>query len=150
VTSEQSIHERVWAVYQAYKAPGAILYHIPNGEKRGPRVAAKLKRMGVVAGVPDFQCIARGRVSFLELKRARGRVSTVQSEFCGEAYANGVTTFVARSAQEAVECLQSLGVLRADVHFSYRDPGDCGEQDRSEAKVSGLSTTVTERARAAA
>ena len=30
MSSEQSIHERAWALFQAYKAPGAMLYHIAN------------------------------------------------------------------------------------------------------------------------
>ena len=145
--SEQSIHETVWALFQAFKAPGALIFHVPNGEKRGPRVAAKLARMGVVAGVPDFVCMARGRVCFLELKRAKGRVSTAQAEFCGQAYAHGVTTHVARSVEEAVEFLQNIGVLRADIKFSSGDADAFARaQGGPEVLASGPSPKFTQEA----
>ena len=35
--------------------PGVLIYHVPNGGKRNPREAAKLKSMGVVPGIPDLQ-----------------------------------------------------------------------------------------------
>ena len=152
MSSEQSIHERVWALFHGYKATGAVMFHIPNGEKRGPRVAAKLKRMGVLAGVPDFCCMARGRVFFLELKRPKGRVSSDQLDFCHEAYAHGVTTFIAYSVEEAVERLQSLGALRADVKFqSSGGPIAIGRaQDATEPKVSVASNKLTQEATTAA
>jgi hypothetical protein len=37
------------------------LYHVPNGGKRNPREAARMKRMGVRAGVHDYHLpVARG------------------------------------------------------------------------------------------
>ena len=109
--------------------------------------------MGGVAGVPDFQWMARGRVGFLELKRAKGRVSDAQSEFCRQAYAQGVTTHVARSVEEAVEFLQSIGVLRADVKFTFGS-GDpvrvAGRADGSAASASGPSYSFTQEATTAA
>lgn len=56
----------------------AYLFHIPNGEKREPRTAAKLLKIGVRPGVPDvFLAVGRERTPtsspyhglFLELKR---------------------------------------------------------------------------------
>lgn len=152
MTYEQSIHERVWALYQAFKAPGAVLFHIANEGIRGPRERAKFKAMGGVAGVPDFQWMARGRVGFLEMKRAKGKVSAEQRDFIGAAYAQGVTTHVAYSAIEAAEFLQSTGVLRADVKFTVLgDPtADVGAQDGSGVLVPGPSIQFTKEAATAA
>lgn len=50
----------------------ALLFHIPNGEERLPKTAAKLKNMGVKAGVPDlFLPVPRGDWCglFIEMKR---------------------------------------------------------------------------------
>jgi hypothetical protein len=58
-----------------------MLMHIPNGEKRDKHTAAKLQRMGVRAGVPDVLLpLARGKYHslWIEMKAARGRVSTEQ------------------------------------------------------------------------
>lgn len=135
--SEQSIHERVWALFAAYGAPGAVLFHISNEGIRGPRERAKFKAMGGIPGVPDFQWMARGRVGFLELKRAKGRVSDAQQDFCRQAKAQGVTTHVARSVEAAAEFLQTIGVLRADIKFqSSREPELRGAQGGAEALAS--------------
>jgi hypothetical protein len=49
-----------------------LLYHIPNGERRSPKDGAKLKRMGVRPGIPDW-CLPVARGSFhglyIEMKR---------------------------------------------------------------------------------
>jgi len=45
-----------------------LLYHVPNGEKRDPITANKLKAMGVVAGIPDIVFHYRARTYFFEFK----------------------------------------------------------------------------------
>ena len=50
--------------------------HIPSGEKRDGRTAAKLKRMGAPRGWPDFVLFdPRARLHALELKRVGGTLS---------------------------------------------------------------------------
>ena len=46
-----------------------LLYHVPNGEKRDPITANKLKAMGVVAGIPDLVFHYRARTYFFEFKK---------------------------------------------------------------------------------
>lgn len=60
-------------------------HHSPNGEKRDPRVGAKLKAMGTSAGFPDFFIPGAGHMAgkpypalFIELKAMDGVVSDVQ------------------------------------------------------------------------
>lgn len=61
-----------WAEHMQYSIPDlALLYHIPNGGKRNRAEAARLKRQGVKAGVPDIHLpVARGGYHglYIELK----------------------------------------------------------------------------------
>src|SRR5262252_3777502 len=66
--------------------PNCVYFHIPNGELRDKRIAAKLKAMGELAGVLDLEFIwndetGRLRVLFLELKAVDGNLEEGQSEF---------------------------------------------------------------------
>jgi hypothetical protein len=36
--------------------PGVLIYHIPNGGRRGKSEALRLKCMGVTPGIPDYHC----------------------------------------------------------------------------------------------
>lgn len=61
-----------------------MLFHIPNGGKRGKLEAIRLKREGVKAGVPDlFLPVARGDYHglFIELKAGKGVASLMQREW---------------------------------------------------------------------
>ena len=55
----------------------AVYFHTPNAP-RNKVTGARLKAMGMKAGVPDLCIIYRGDVLFVELKTARGRLSSVQ------------------------------------------------------------------------
>ena len=71
-----------WARWHARHYPMlGRLYHIPNGEVRDAVTAAKLQRMGVLAGMPDY-CLpypARGFGAWYgELKTSVGTLSIDQ------------------------------------------------------------------------
>ena len=62
--------------------PFRTLFAIPNGGKRSAREAARLKRQGVLAGVPDlFLALPTADYSglFIEMKASGGRLTTAQS-----------------------------------------------------------------------
>ena len=87
-TSEEIVQQQVieWVNYQIGKYPElALLHHVPNGMFRHKATAAKLKRLGVKAGVPDLSLpVSRGGFHglWIELKREKGgTVSTAQSEW---------------------------------------------------------------------
>lgn len=90
-------------------------HHPPNGEVRSPRTAAKLKGMGVRAGVADFCCTLRGgQVGWIELKAAKGRLSPEQRAFRERQEALGARYAVVRSLDELESTLRAWGVrLRA-------------------------------------
>jgi len=59
--------------------PGVLIFAIPNGGLRGKLTAAKLKREGVVSGVPDMFIPAWN--VWVEMKRQKGGVlSATQKE----------------------------------------------------------------------
>jgi len=75
--------------------------------------AAKLKRMGAVAGVPDFcLLLPKGRVGFIELKTATGQLSTDQLEFRRVCLANGHGHEICRSVEQVEEtCVRWLATF---------------------------------------
>jgi hypothetical protein len=93
--------------------------HIASGEYRTPATAAKLKRMGVVAGWPDFILLApTGIAHFLELKRGRAPLTDAQQDFADWCVAHGVHFAIARNFDEALRCLKSWGAVRGGLEIS--------------------------------
>ena len=71
-----------WAMLSISSIPELeLLHHIPNGGKRNAREAARLKKEGVRAGVPDiFLPVPRKKYNgmYIELKAKVGRLSDNQ------------------------------------------------------------------------
>jgi hypothetical protein len=99
----------------------AWLVHVPNGEYRPKTTAARLQRMGVQPGVPDFLLFwASGPQHVglaLELKRPSrqserdGGVSRDQARWLDHLESQGWCCVIAWSAEEALtEILRYLGV----------------------------------------
>lgn len=90
-----------------------LLFAIPNGERREPRVAARLRREGVVPGVPDL-CLpipllwnnGMPAVLFIEMKSAGGRQSIAQQNWAHAAETSGcVVVVLCRTWIEAANVL---------------------------------------------
>lgn len=98
-----------WTELQSGKYPElSLLFHIPNGGKRDAREAARLKKMGVKAGVPDlFLPVARGKFHglFIEMKSPEGTVSKFQTEWITELGKQGYDTAVCYGFEQAQEKL---------------------------------------------
>lgn len=107
---------------------GAVYFHIPNGGSRHVREAAKLKRMGVKAGIPDLCIIWRRRAIFIELKRAAdpirktraGRLSDEQTAMAQALTLAGAVVTVCRSRDEVADFLGCLMPMRGRVMASSR------------------------------
>ena len=71
-----------WAELAARRYPAlGLLFHVPNGGKRSIAEAARFRRMGVKAGVPDLVLpVARGQYHglYIELKAHGGTASPNQ------------------------------------------------------------------------
>lgn len=106
IEDTEQIHLFDWAAMQSGKYPElTLLFHIPNGGKRDAREAARFKRMGVKAGVPDlFLPVPRGKYHglFIELKSPGGRLSDHQKEWLKLLSASGYAACVCFGFEEAV------------------------------------------------
>ena len=120
--SETSIQADLFKIIVAHKLPGVLVWHTPNGEKRDPRTARRLKQMGVLPGVPDIGFIAEQRTGFLELKRADGHLSDDQLDFIATCANHGVRVHVAYSVIEGAQILQQVGVLDPTIKFTVSQP----------------------------
>lgn len=84
--------------------PDLVLMSIPNGGKREAKVAAQMKREGVLAGAPDlFLAEPRGEWHglFIEMKRIGGKTSQVQDEVIDRLRAKGYKVVVCEGADAA-------------------------------------------------
>lgn len=89
-----------WALYAAGAMPElGLMFHVPNGGSRNRIEAAKLKRQGVRAGVPDICLpVARGGFHglFVELKYGRNKATDRQTAWLNALRSQGYL---------AVECV---------------------------------------------
>lgn len=81
--------------------PDVIFWHTPNGESRDAQVGAKLKRMGVLKGVPDLFFPAYQL--FIELKSDKGCLSKDQKKLKPTLEKLGYTWITAYGFPDAVE-----------------------------------------------
>lgn len=116
---EFNTHCAVADVLRRWANPEWRWTHIASGEYRSKATAARLQRMGVVAGYPDFMLIGPGgQVHFIELKRARAPLTTAQKDFAEWCARNRVPHAVARSFDEALRILKVWGAVRTGIEVS--------------------------------
>lgn len=85
-----------------------LLYHIPNERKCSAREGARLKSMGVKAGVPDLCLpVARGKYHglYIELKTKTGKLSEAQKWWQGELNSQKYVSAVCYGWDQAVKTL---------------------------------------------
>ena len=104
-----------WAALMEKRYPALRwLFHIPNGEKRDRITAAKLKAMGVKAGVPDLCLpvpVGRYHGLYIELKIGKGRPSDRQREWIAHLCEAGYAVNICYGFKEAAKViLDYLGV----------------------------------------
>ena len=91
----------------------AIYFHTPNAP-RNKVTGARLKAMGMKAGVPDLCIIYRGDVLFVELKTAKGRLSPVQKAMQMQLASAGAHVMTECRSVEALEAyLEQFMPLKA-------------------------------------
>jgi len=93
-------------------APQIIIWHVPNGGLRDKAVAARLKWMGVLAGVLDLTlALEEGRCAFWECKRPKGgRLSDDQKEIIAKLESLGHIWARVLNIDDAKRELARLGV----------------------------------------
>ena len=86
-----------------------IVFAVPNGGKRNAAEAANLKVQGALAGVHDLIIwLPGGRSLLVEMKAADGRLSDSQNAIQNHAKALGFASFVAYSAEDALNQLRGI------------------------------------------
>lgn len=100
-----------WAEWHTSQYPELkLLYHIPNGGKRNAVEAARLKAMGVKAGVPDlFLPVPRGGYAglYIEMKYGKNKPTSKQNEWIAALRQQGYKVTVCYSGTEATQELES-------------------------------------------
>lgn len=109
--SEKDLHRAIVGMIAVEARAGVIVFHVPNGGRRGKAEAGRLKGMGTLAGVPDLMVIAGGRCFGLEIKTASGRLSKEQKAMRQRFARAGCEFEVVRSLAEAREVLRCWGVF---------------------------------------
>lgn len=98
--------------YNTINEPKALIYHIPNGEKRDGFTAKILKRSGVLPGVPDLEILYNGLNYYVEVKTATGVQSKTQENF--EDNLNKMNFknryFIVRNLEEFKDVLRIIGL----------------------------------------
>ena len=108
---EELIHRAVVQHLRLRADPRVIWYHVTNAP-RSAASGARLKAMGMLAGVPDLAFVlADGRPAFLELKVGKNKMSPGQTEFALRCEAIGVPCACAWGIDQALSILEAWGVL---------------------------------------
>lgn len=108
--TEQQLHEAVVQFLGLALPPHAVWWHTANQGQRTIGAAMKLKRMGLLAGIPDIAVLHAGKLVFLELKRHGGEASDAQIATAGRLRAAGAYVSFCRTLGE-VECaLRHAGI----------------------------------------
>lgn len=106
------LHMQVAKLLRTYARADWQFTHVPNGEVRDKRTAAKLKQMGTRAGWPDFILIPpHGLLHCLELKRIGEKLTGEQNLFRKWCIANGIPHVVAFTLDEVLAAFADWGCL---------------------------------------
>jgi hypothetical protein len=93
--------------------------HIASGEYRPPATAARLQRMGVIPGWPDFILLSPdGWTCFLELKRRGGRLSDEQAAFAEWCKTKTYAHVVVDNYEAALGWLKTIGIVPIRIEVS--------------------------------
>jgi len=123
--TEEAIHKAVVQLLMLCAHPRLVYYHCANGEARSRATGAKLKAMGVLAGVADLNFVLPdGKAAFIELKNAKGRQSVEQKEFQRRVEAAGALYEICRSSEEVRRALGRWGALRTPQQNAFREAAE--------------------------
>jgi hypothetical protein len=112
---EFALHCAVADLVARWIMPGWMYSHLPMGEHRNKATAQRLKRMGVVAGWPDFIFVGPHRLVFLELKRRGSHQSDEQANVAHHILRSGFDYVCVDNLDDALAALRDFGIVRARV-----------------------------------
>ncbi|MBO0715729.1 MAG: VRR-NUC domain-containing protein [Rhizobiales bacterium] len=113
---EFKLHCMVADVLRRWLTEGWVYTHVPNGELRSKSTGARLKRMGLIPGWPDFILLSDdGHPHFLELKRKGMSLSENQYVFAEWACDRGLPYAVCDNFDAALGQLKTWGAVITSV-----------------------------------
>jgi hypothetical protein len=107
---EEDLQRQVVRFLQRSLTGNSLVFHVPNGGRRGFLEALRFKSMGVLAGMVDLGIVTDGRLLGIELKAGRGQISDAQAWCHRRLRAAGAPVYVCRSLDEVIAVLQQAGV----------------------------------------
>ena len=124
--------QRACIQYTRLAYPGLMFFHVPN--EKGNRTdgeMARLKKLGVVAGVADLVfCLPDGRFAAIEMKAPKGRLSNDQEAWLMAVEASNGLSAVVRSVDAyslvLAKWLEPLGVKARCKLMTAADPSKGG------------------------
>lgn len=103
--SENQIMLFKWVELQKAKYPMlSLMFHIPNGGKRGIKEAVRFKKEGVKAGVPDIFLAYPNKIYhglFIEMKAEKGKTSDVQNQWINDLRGQGYNVLICYNFEQA-------------------------------------------------
>lgn len=106
----ESAVQRQLLDWLAAALPDAIVFAVPNGERRDKITGARLKAQGVLAGAPDLVVCHRGVIAFVEVKKDKGRLSEAQKVFRDTCAEHQLPYAVIRGIGDLQVFLDDLGI----------------------------------------
>lgn len=121
-----------WANWNSAKFPELkLLFHVPNGGKRGAAEAARFKAMGVKAGVPDLCLpVTRGGYAglYIEMKYGKNKTTDAQGKWIDALRQQGYKVAVCYGGEEAVKEIESY-MQQARTAMSVCKEGGTRDED---------------------
>ena len=121
-SSEFNLHTAIISWLNLLLPADSVVHHSPNEGQHKVQYRAKQKRLGVQAGWPDIEVFVPPKhfhrpllgwaPIFLEVKSAKGRVSTAQKETMDRLSKTGAHVTVVRSIDDVAAYLGELLTLR--------------------------------------
>lgn len=106
----ESAVQRQLLDWLAVACPNAVVFAVPNGERRDKITGARLKAQGVLAGAPDLIVSNNGIIAFVEVKTDKGRPSKAQIEFRDRCAEQRLPYAVVRGIGDLQAFLTDIGI----------------------------------------
>jgi hypothetical protein len=111
--SEYQHHCQVVELLRNAGVPGLMFWHTPNGGKMTPQRGARMRAMGVMAGVSDLIiALPNGKMCFLELKSKKGVLSGAQEAFLEAMDKTGHLWSISYDFADSEGILREWGAIR--------------------------------------
>lgn len=109
--AEEANLQRSIVQYARWALPTtALMFHVPNGEKRSKKTGGILAGLGVRAGIPDLILFHDSQALCIEVKVKNTYPSMVQKQMHLKLLRCGIDTAVVRSLDEFIDAVEQFGV----------------------------------------